>query len=128
MANVGDSRAYVVNQQEIRQVSWDHSFVGEQVRQGIITAEEAQVHPRRNIITMSLSAQRAEVNPFSARIELKTEDIVVLCSDGLWGPVPEDQIQAVVLELTPQKAANRLVEMANNNQGPDNISVIVARQ
>jgi serine/threonine protein phosphatase PrpC len=128
VGNVGDSRAYVVNPQKIRLVSWDHSFVGEQVRQGIITAEESQVHPRRNILTMSLSAQRAEINPYSARIELNKEDIIVLCSDGLWGPVSEDQIQAVVLDLAPQQAADKLVEMANDNEGPDNISVIIARQ
>ena len=128
LGNVGDSRAYIVNPREIRMVSWDHSFVGEQVRQGIITQEEAQVHPRKNILTMSLSAQRPDIDPYITRIELESDDIIVLCSDGLWGPVPEDQIQATVLALSPQQSANKLVEIANNNEGPDNISVIVARQ
>ncbi|NPV86628.1 MAG: serine/threonine-protein phosphatase [Anaerolineae bacterium] len=128
LCNVGDSRAYIINAREIRQVSYDHSFVGEQLRLGLITAEEAQNHPRRNILTQSLSAQRGEINPYLTRIDLEQEDIVLLCSDGLWGPVPESQIQSIALELDPQSAADRLVEMANDNEGPDNISVIVARQ
>jgi protein phosphatase len=127
LANVGDSRAYVLNGEEIRQVSWDHSFVGELVRQNLITPAESLNHPKRNVLTMSISAQRSDLNIYTMQVELTEQDVVVLCSDGLWGPVSEMQIQAVALELPPQKAADKLIELANRNQGPDNISVIIAR-
>ena len=128
IGNVGDSRAYIINQGEIRQVSWDHSFVGELVRQGAITADQAHEHPKRNILTMSITAQRSEIEPYVYKFELNDSDAVLLCSDGLWGPVTEEQIHTIVMGNRPQKAADLLVEMANNNSGPDNVSVIIARK
>jgi protein phosphatase len=128
LANVGDSRAYVMNENQIKQISWDHSLVGEMVRSGMITATEAHTHPKRNILTNSISAHREKFNIYTTSYELAADDILVLCSDGLWGPVSEAQIQAVVVELPPQRAADKLITLANRNQGPDNISVIVAKQ
>ena len=128
IGNVGDSRAYIINQADFRQVSWDHSFVGELVRQGAITPDQAHEHPKRNILTMSITAQRPEIDPYVYRFELKDSDSVLLCSDGLWGSVSAEQIHATVVGNTPQVAADRLIEMANNNSGPDNISVIIARK
>jgi PPM family protein phosphatase len=128
LANVGDSHAYVVNEAEIRQVNWDHSLMAEELRTGNLTPEQARDYPRKNVLTMSINAKRDEIEPFTTAIKLDANDVVVLCSDGLWGPVTEAQIQAVVLELPPQRAADKLVEMANANQGPDNISVIIARK
>jgi len=128
VGNVGDSRAYIINQNDIRQVNWDHSFVGEMVRQGQITPEEALEHPKRNILTMSITAQRPEIDPFIYKCELKNSDTVLLCSDGLWGLVRADQIRSTVMGYRPQVAADMLVDMANKNSGPDNISVIIARK
>ena len=128
LANVGDSRAYVTNGDEIKQISWDHSLVGEMVRAGMLSAAEARTHSKRNILTNSISAHREKFDIYTTSYELGLDDIIVLCSDGLWGPVSESQIQAVVVELPPQRAADKLVELANRNQGPDNISVIVAKQ
>ncbi len=127
LINVGDSRAYLVNEKEIRQISYDHSLVGEQLRQGIITEADLRSHPRRNVLSMSISAQRENVTTYTNVFEWHPGDCLVLCSDGLWGPVTEPQIQAVVMEYRPQQAAERLVHLANTNQGPDNISVIVAK-
>jgi protein phosphatase len=127
LINVGDSRAYLVHERQIRQISYDHSLVGEQLRQGIITEEDVRRHPRRNVLSMSISAQREEITTYTCASEWQPGDVLVLCSDGLWGPVTEPQIQAMVLEYRPQQAADRLVFQANANQGPDNISVIVAR-
>jgi len=126
IGNVGDSRAYLINKQEIKQVSWDHSFVGELVRQGTITTEQGLVHPKRNILTMSITAQRPDINPYINKIECNENDLVLLCSDGLWGTVGADKIFTTVLSMPPQEAADKLVELANNNSGPDNISVIIA--
>ena len=128
IGNVGDSRAYIINYDDFRQVSWDHSFVGELVRQGQITPAQAQEHPKRNILTMSVTAQRAEIDPFVYQYELKDSDSVLLCSDGLWGPVGAEQIHSIVMGNRPQVAADLLIELANNNSGPDNVSVIIARK
>lgn len=127
LANVGDSRAYIINQNEVKQISYDHSLVGEQLRMGLITEAEVRTHPRRNVLSMSLSAQREQVDMFTGMFVWRPKDILVLCSDGLWGPVVEAQIQAVVMEFSPRVAAQKLIDLANTNQGPDNISVIVAR-
>jgi serine/threonine protein phosphatase PrpC len=128
LANVGDSRAYVINEDEIKQISWDHSLVGELVRAGMLTAAEARTHAKRNVLTNSISAHREKFDIYTTNYKLSPDDNIVLCSDGLWGPVSESQIQAVVVELPPQRAADKLVALANRNQGPDNISVIVAKQ
>lgn len=126
LVNVGDSRAYLINPRQCRQISYDQSLVGELLRQGIIGEEDVRTHPRRNVLNMSISAQRETVSTYSNIFPYQPGDRLVLCSDGLWGPVTEPQIQAVVLEYHPQPAAERLVQLANTNQGPDNISVIVA--
>ncbi len=127
LINVGDSRAYLVNEKQIHQISYDHSLVGEQLRRGVITETELRSHPRRNVLSMSISAQRENITTYTGVFEWQPGDSVVLCSDGLWGPVTEAQIQAVVLAHPPQQAAERLIQLANTNQGPDNISVIVAK-
>lgn len=125
LVNVGDSRAYIVNNSGVRQISYDHSFVAEAMRKGEITESEMRTNPRRNVLTMSISVQRETVEIFTGVFDWQKNDRLVLCSDGLWGSVTEAQLQAVVLELPPQKAADKLVQLANTNQGPDNISVVV---
>lgn len=127
IANVGDTRAYLITQDVIKQISFDQSFVAEQVRQGIMTPQEARTHPRRNVLYMSVTSKRDKIDPYFNQIPYESGNYLVLCSDGLWGTVSDDQIQDVVLELPPQEATQKLVEMANMNQGPDNISVIIAK-
>lgn len=127
IANVGDSRAYLISPTEITQISYDHSRVAEFVRAGLITELEALNHPKRNELTLSLTGRRSEAPPFLASVNWEIEDALLLCSDGLWGPVTESQIHAVVTEMEPQAAADKLVALANTNRGPDNISVIIAR-
>ena len=128
LVNVGDSRAYLVNQKEIKQINWDHSLVADEIRKGNLTDKEARFYPQRNVLTMSLSARRYDIEPYLSSQQFNHGDIVVLCSDGLWGPVSEEQIRKTVLKNSPQAAAEKLVQLANQNGGPDNISVIVARQ
>jgi protein phosphatase len=126
--NVGDSRIYLINSDGVNQLSDDHSFVSEQVRSGIISPSEALTHPQRNRLTQSISAAREYVDPCLGSCNFTRVDILVFCSDGLWGTVTEAQIQSVVLEMEPQKAADKLIDMANANLGPDNISVIIIRE
>jgi PPM family protein phosphatase len=127
VVNVGDSRAYLINTNGVRQISYDHSFVGEAMRAGLLTAEEAMHHPKKNQLTQSIRAAATEIRPYYGTETLANNDYILLCSDGLWGVVPEPMIHYVVTANPPQMAAELLVQAANNLGGPDNISVIIAR-
>ena len=124
--NVGDSRAYLVRQDEVRQVSQDHSWVAEQVRAGILTAEQARGPVQRTVITRCMGAHmNVEVDVFKEM--LQPGDTLVLCSDGLSNMVSDEEIGVIVRQHTPQENATHLVALANEHGGPDNITVVVAR-
>jgi len=125
VANVGDSRAYLFRAGELVQLTEDHSLVGELVRDGRITRQEADVHPQRNIVTRVLGPYEAiDVDVWP--VDAVRGDRIVLCSDGLSGEVGEDQISAVLRRLDdPAEAATELVRLANEAGGRDNITVIV---
>ncbi len=113
---------------EMQQLSYDHSVVADQVRAGLITPLQARWHPKRNRLTQSISPKRKEIKPYIAQFPFQENDTLILCTDGLWGVVPEAILQAIAQELPPQEAAEKLVSLANQNGGPDNISVIIARK
>ena len=127
LVNVGDSRAYLFHNGTMQQISYDHSFVGEAVRAGLLQPEEAMTHPKRNQLTQSITPRRQEITPYFVEVPFEKNDVVLLCSDGLWGVVSAPMIQSVVIELPVQKAAEKLVKLANRRGGPDNISVIIAK-
>lgn len=124
MANVGDSRAYRVNKQGISQITKDHSWVGQQVRAGLLTREQARRHPQRNLVTRALGSKPAvEVDLFEG--EISAGDSLLLCSDGLTGRVEDHELAAIIQEHRPQEAARLLVDLANERGGNDNISVLI---
>jgi len=125
VANIGDSRTYLLRGGEFRQVSVDHSYVQELVSEGLITREEARTHARRNIVTRALGIEPT-VGVDTWTLPLIVGDRYVLCSDGLVDEVSDDDIEAC-LKITsdPQETAVELVAMANRNGGRDNITVIV---
>lgn len=125
VANVGDSRTYLFRSGALTRLSIDHSYVQELVNEGIITPEEARVHPRRNIVTRAMGIDRSvQVDVFSHLV--RTGDRLVLCSDGLVDEVPDTDIARVLTEHTdPQETAEVLVMVANANGGRDNTTVIV---
>ena len=124
VANVGDSRAYLVRNGQVRQVSQDHSWVAEQVRAGLLTEEQARTHAQRNVITRCLGTQPdVEIDVFPEPLE--ENDALVLCTDGLSGLVSDDEIRRIVAQSAPQESVYHLVERANENGGPDNITAIV---
>ena len=127
IANVGDSRVYVFDGEHIRQITADHSLVASLLAAGEITREEIYTHPQRNIITRCLGMRPdIEVDIFVEM--LKPGDTLLICSDGLWEMVREDKISEVLLQpSSPQSACEQLIELANENGGVDNISVIVVR-
>lgn len=126
--NVGDSRAYLLNEEGIRQVSQDHSWAAAEERAGLLTEAEACTHPNRNRLTMAITAKRTKIEMYCAEEKLEPNDVILLCSDGLWSVVPQTLIRAAAAELPPQVAADKLVSMANSSAGPDNISVVIARR
>ena len=125
LANVGDSRIYLARSGTFRQLSVDHSYVQELVTEGLITEEEARVHPRRNIVTRALGIDdRVAVD--SWLIPLFAGDRFILCSDGLVDEVPTADIAALAAQQKePQIIADALVALAKRNGGRDNITVVV---
>jgi serine/threonine protein phosphatase PrpC len=124
VANVGDSRAYLINQQGITQITEDHSWVEEQVQAGLLTREQAERHPQRNLITRALGAKPVvEADLFEG--ELHEGDLLLLCTDGLSGPLSEQQIAHIVRSQPPSQAANQLVAQACKQQGEDNATALI---
>jgi protein phosphatase len=126
VANVGDSRAYLIRDGEIRQVSRDHSFVSDQVAAGLITPEQARFSPHRNVITRALGYQ-PEVTVDIFRLPLQLNDAIVLSSDGLHGLMSDSEILQIVTTQPPDQATQALIELANSRGGTDNITVVLAQ-
>lgn len=127
IGHVGDSRAYRLRGEQLEQLTSDHSLVEELVRQGKLTAEEAEVHPQRSIITRALGPEpEVEVDAFTH--SAKPDDVYLLCSDGLTGMVPDARIAEILLARSSLKqAAQDLIAAANENGGRDNITVVLFR-
>jgi len=125
IGHVGDSRAYLLHDGELRQVTVDHSLVEELVREGRLTADEAAVHPQRSIITRALGLDASvEVDVYP--VELAPGDRLLLCSDGLTGMVQTETIAGILRrEEDPARAAAALIDAANVAGGEDNITVVV---
>ena len=125
IANVGDSRTYLLRSGELRQMSVDHSYVQELVTEGLLTVDEARTHPRRNIVTRALGIDE-QVSVDTWTIPMFDGDRFMLCSDGLVDEVPLDEITEMMREHSaPQQVAERLVSAAKRHGGRDNITVIV---
>ena len=128
LGHVGDSRAYLVRNGVTTRLTRDHSLVAELVERGHLTEEEAKHDPRRNVVTRSVGATDDVVVDAEHMAEpLRPGDSLVLCSDGLHGQVTDEEIGRVTGESTPEEACERLIGLANDRGGPDNITVIVAR-
>ncbi len=130
IANVGDSRAYLFHRSGLKQLSFDHSEVAELKRNNVLDTQQAVNYRRKNVLTQSISAGRPKntLTPFYDVAPFLPESVILLCSDGLWGVVPDVLIQLIALEFPPKEAARRLVDLANDFGGPDNISVVIARR
>ena len=125
VANIGDSRLYIVNQDTITQITRDHSLVEEMVRMGEMKKTEAREHPDKNIITRAVGVM-PEVEADFFEIELGAEDTVLMCTDGLTNMVEDESIRRIILggrDLAEK--AEKLVEAANGNGGRDNITVVL---
>ena len=127
IANVGDSRAYRLRREEIVQITTDHSLVERLVSVGQISREEAAIHPQRNVIYRTIG-DKPDVEVDLYRQPLLPGEALLLCSDGLSGPVPDEKIWHIWRTSTsPQEACERLVEAANQGGGEDNITVVIVQ-
>ncbi len=124
VAHVGDSRAYRYRQGQLEALTTDHSVVAEMQRRGLISADEAAIHPRRNEILRSVGVLPA-VEVEVTTVAVAPGDRFVLCSDGLSGVVGDDEIAAVVQTETPGSAVDVLIQLANDRGAPDNVTVQV---
>jgi len=127
-AHVGDSRLYLVRGSTIARLTRDHSYVGRLVESGIVRAEDAEMHPQRHILTAALGSGREVIPDTSDQaLELESGDTLVLCTDGLWGMVGEQEMASLVSANTPAGTCRALVELALERGGPDNVTVLVLR-
>lgn len=125
IANVGDSRTYLLRDNELRQITVDHSYVQELVHEGVLTPEEARQHPRRNIVTRALGID-ANVMVDSWTVPVMPGDRFLLCSDGLVDEISVDEVKSLLhLAQDPKKVAQSLVAKAKESGGRDNITAAI---
>ena len=127
-AHIGDSRLYLVRGERISRLTHDHSYVGRLVDNGVISPEEAEAHPQRHILTAALGAgPEATFDAPGQPIALEPGDVLVLCTDGLWGLLTDQEIQQAVARKKPDDACQAMIATAKERGGPDNITVQVLR-
>jgi protein phosphatase len=127
VAHIGDSRVYRLRGKTIEQLTFDHSLVWEMAAAGQMDQEDVPAYIPKNVITRSLGPHAAVHVDVEGPYNAAAGDVFVLCSDGLSGPISDEELGAVLYCLPPEEAAETLVDLANLRGGPDNISVIVAR-
>ncbi len=128
IAHVGDSRVYLLRDGVLTLLTQDHSLVEEMLKNGLITENEAKMHPNKNVITRAVGTNRQVESDFYA-VPLLQDDIILMCSDGLSNMLSESEIKNMLISGDgPQTAADNLVEKANENGGRDNITAIVIKK
>ncbi len=127
LAHVGDSRAYLFKKGQLFQLSRDHTYVQSLVDQGVITAEEAEKHPEKNVLTKALGTRpKLEPDIVAVPQKFEPEDRLLLCSDGLYSYLSNEEISQLLLADSLSEAARQLVELAKQRGGHDNITVVLA--
>lgn len=125
IANVGDSRCYLYNKDELKKITSDHSIVEEYVKANIITEKEARVHPDRNKITRAVGTEPIVVVDIYV-VDLNKDDRLLLATDGLTGAVDSEDIQKVLLDDNePNEIVDNLIDLANSASGKDNVTIIM---
>ncbi|EET60047.1 protein phosphatase 2C [Marvinbryantia formatexigens DSM 14469] len=127
VANVGDSRLYLIGGKSIRQITRDHSLVEEMIRAGGLTREEGRYHPDKNVITRAIGVEeRVAIDFFD--VQVSKNDTLLLCTDGLSNMLTDEEMKRIITEESSLRiAGKRLVEAANKNGGSDNITALLVR-
>ncbi|MEM7736513.1 MAG: Stp1/IreP family PP2C-type Ser/Thr phosphatase [Deinococcota bacterium] len=124
VAHIGDSRAYLIREGTIRQLTQDHSWVAERVRLGILTADEARNHRWRNVITNALGAN-PEIKLDMMSFEVLPQDRILLCSDGITSLIEDETLAKIVSQYSPDQAVEELIDRANEQGSPDNVTAVI---
>jgi len=127
-AHIGDSRLFLIREGEARQLSRDHSLVARLIESGTIRPKDAETHPQKHVLTAAIGvAEDLQPDMPSAPIELRSSDVLILCTDGLWGQMTASEIAEIASKSAPKNACTSLVQLAKDRGGPDNITVQVLR-
>jgi protein phosphatase len=127
-AHVGDTRLYLIRDRQITRLTRDHSYVGRLLESGMISPEEAENHPQRNILTAALGTlPDLIVDLPESPLPLRPHDVLLICSDGLWGQVRDPEILSALENHSAEQAGRDLIALARERGGPDNITVSILR-
>jgi protein phosphatase len=127
--HVGDSRLYLLREGKLRILSRDHTLVAQLLEKGLIQPEQAQDHPQKHVLTSALGVpdDEMEIDAPSEPLPLHKNDVLMICTDGLWGQMTSSEIEQVLTSKSPATACLSLVELAKKHGGPDNITLQIAR-
>ena len=127
-AHIGDSRLYLLTEGKLRILTRDHTLVARWVENGVVRPEDAEKHPQKHVLTAALGVAE-EVQPDFPKelLSLRKGDALLLCTDGLWGQVEQNEIQEALASQPPRKACGSLMKMAKDRGGPDNITLQIMR-
>ncbi|HZQ18465.1 MAG TPA: Stp1/IreP family PP2C-type Ser/Thr phosphatase [Terriglobales bacterium] len=127
-AHVGDSRLYFLSERKLRLLTRDHTLMARWIENGVISSEEAETHPQRHVLTAALGvAEGIQPDSSPEAIQVQPGDVLMLCTDGLWGQVKEDEIQRTISTCSPADACRILCDLAKQRGGPDNITLQILR-
>src|SRR5581483_12076582 len=127
-AHVGDSRLYLIRDESIKRLTRDHSYVARLVESGLLQPQDAEQHPQRHVLTAALGVgPEPGTETSSMPTELQKGDVLLLCTDGLWGVLSDGEMLEVLHGHTPAEACGKLVELAKQRGGPDNITMQVLK-
>ena len=127
VGHMGDSRAYLFRDAAVNQLTKDHSMVNRMVEQGLLSKEEAEHHPQRNVIYKALGVNRDADLELIGPLSVNLNDIFLLCSDGLTNLVTDEEMLKIVKKESPQKACEKLIQLANKRGGDDNITIQILK-
>lgn len=124
IANIGDSRCYLLREGELRQLTTDHTVVQTMIDDGRLTPEEAAAHPDRHLITRAVGVERT-VTPDYSSLTLQKDDALLLCSDGLYNMLSPDELKTALLQSVENDDISQMIDAANAAGGLDNITALV---
>jgi len=127
--HIGDSRLYLLREGKLRILSRDHTLIRQLLEKGVIRPEQAQNHPQKHVLTSALGVpgEEIEIDALPSPLALQRNDVLMICTDGLWGQMESDEIEQVLASQSPNAACRSLVDLAKNRGGPDNITLQVLR-
>lgn len=124
IAHIGDSRAYLIRNNELNQLTKDHSYIQNLIDEGDVSLVEAKLHPKRHVLSRALGSKKRIIPDYKS-IEILPDDRFILCSDGVWGFIEKESFKRIINDNEPKKAVMSVIENIKNNSGLDNITLQV---